>query len=134
MPNFASFVSFLARDETEAVVVQPGHTQSITGDIPLLDDLDPTHNAVLAFKLTTIGTVTLTIKINGHNQLAEQKFGPDSETVTRVWHEIINKTNLKRRNTLDITASDGTGHVELSDFVLSYRRKDPPRPAQPHGT
>jgi hypothetical protein len=126
MPNFASFVSFLARDEKQQIVLKAGESHSITGDIHPLEDLDKRHDGVLAFKLTTTGTVKLTIKINGNNQLVEQQFGPDSETVTRVWHEIIDGANLKRRNNrIHIEASDGTGQVVLSDFVLSYYAKTP---------
>lgn len=127
MSNFASFVSFLAHDATQAVVLNAGESRTITGDIPPLDNLDKTHDAVLGFKLTTTGTVTLTIKINGNNQLVGEQFGPDSEMVTRLWHEIIDGSNLKpQNNTINVAAGAGTGQVELSDFVLSYRRQDPP--------
>jgi hypothetical protein len=133
MSNFASFVSFLARDEKQQITLNSGDSQSITGDIPDLDDLDPRHDGVLAFKLTTTGPIKLTIKINGNNQIVGQDFGSDSKTVTRVWHEIIAGANLRpQNNKIRIETSGGTGQVVLSDFVLSYRRKDPPSHPQPH--
>lgn len=126
MQNFASFGSFTARDETQSIVLKAGEETSITGEIPELVHLDKRHDAALAFKLTITGTIKLAVTINDHPLLDQQFEPPEPDSVMQVWHEIIHGRNLKRRNNrLNITASNGTGRVELSDFVLSYHAKTP---------
>jgi hypothetical protein len=129
MQYFASFGSFTARDETQSIVLKAGQETSITGEIPVLVHLDKRHDAALAFKLTTTGTIKLTVTINDNPLLDQQFESPEPDSVMRVWHAIIHGRNLKRRNNrLNITASNGTGQVELSDFVLSYHAKHRRKP------
>jgi hypothetical protein len=122
MPNFTEFVTFKTSSFTIPDPATSNNTITIDSDILPLRGLDRSRDAVLAFTLISSGTVKLTMKFNSGIEFISNDFNsPDSgSTGPRVLQGIISGNNLKRQgNELKITAN-GSGHVELSDFVLSY--------------
>jgi hypothetical protein len=122
MPNFTEFVTFKTSSFTVPDPATGNNTKTIDSDILPLRGLDRSRDAVLAFTLISSGTVKLTMKFNSGLEFINRDFNsPDAgSTGPRVLQGIISGNELKRQgNELKITAN-GSGHVELSDFVLSY--------------
>jgi hypothetical protein len=122
MPNFTEFVTFKTSSFTVPDPATSTNTKTIDSDILPLRGLDRSRDAVLAFTLIASGTVKLTMKFNSGMQFISSDFNsPDTGSPgPQVLQGIISGNDLKRQgNQLKITA-DGSGHVELSDFVLSY--------------
>jgi hypothetical protein len=125
MPNFIQFVTF--KTSPFKVPDQATHNIhcTIESDILPLRGLDRSRDAVLAFNVKSSGSVHLTMQFNNSdNQFINNDFNsPDPDpTGPRVLQGIISGSDLKQNNNkLVITAeAQGSGYVELSDFVLSY--------------
>ncbi len=122
MRNFTEFVTFKTSSFKVPDPATADNTCTIDSDILPLRGLDRSREAVLAFTLISSGTVQLTMKFNSGKEFIKSDFNsPDpGSTGPRVLQGIVSGDDLKGQdNKLKITAH-GSGHVELSDFMLSY--------------